>query len=279
MMPAIRSLAAALAVCFPLSALAGQVSYEESAVAEARSRAELVVTLKLGAKAMQSAKIPTAPPRGYAPGGNLRKASAKPCGPYEFGAWVGTVEKVHAPAQHAPVKAGERLVIFPAETGTLLELTRRACEEGGSKSPIFRRMKGGAEPKDGASLVALLRWEETVGWVEAMGGSWLAQPPPEPEKTRRALHGWTRGDDALCLADEDCAVVVPPKLGAEGELVCGVCPPCALTADTAMAKAAAQRAEAMCAKQRADQGVVVTCEACAPTQKQAQCKAMRCSKK
>lgn len=262
-----------------LPARAGQVSYEDSAVAEAQARAELVVTVKLMTPAMQSAKIPTALPRGYAPQGNLREPSKKPCGPYEFGAYVGTVEKVHAPTQHAPVKAGERLVVFPAETGTLLELTRRACEEGGSKSPIFRRMKGGAEPKDGATLVALLRWEETVGWVEAMGGSWLAEPPPAPAKRPKVHVGWTRGDDALCLADEDCAVVVPPKLDAEGELVCGKCPPCGLLADTAMARAAGQRAEALCAKQRADEGIVVTCEACAPTTKKAQCKAMRCARR
>lgn len=248
-------------------------------MAEAQSRAALVVTVKLGAPAMQSAKIPTALPRGYAPGGNLRAPGKKPCGPYAFGAWVGTVEKVHAPAQHAPVKAGERLVIFPAETGALLELTRRACEEGGSKSPIFQRMKGGAEPKDGATLVALLRWEETVGWVEAMGGSWLTGPPPGPERKSSTQFGWTQGDDALCLADQDCAVVVPPKLDTGGELVCGKCPPCALAADTAMARAAASRAEAMCAQKRADEGIVVTCEACAPTQKQAKCAAMRCVKR
>jgi hypothetical protein len=137
-------------------------------------------------------------------------------------------------------------------------------------------MKGGAEPKDGASLVALLRWDETVGWVESMGGSWL-ETAPTPSPTRRAQSmQWTKGDDAFCLADADCTVAVAPKLDGDGELVCGKCPPCGLRADTAMATVTAQRIDALCSARRAAEGSAAACEACAPTQKKAQCKAMRC---
>lgn len=261
------------------SSRAGQVSYRKTPATEAHERAAVVVTVKLEAPAMASARIPVALPKGYAPANNFKTPNKKPCGTYDFGAYVGVIEKVHEPTAHAPVKQGERIVMFPSETGALLELTRDACEHGGSKSPIFERMDGGVEPTDGAVLTVLLRWEDTVGWVEAMGGAWLKEPPAPLEKKPNVYDVWSRGDDALCMKDEDCVIAVPPKLDKEGELVCGVCPPCALAADKPMARAAIQRADAMCAKKRAQEGVVATCEACAPTTKRAACKNMRCAKK
>jgi hypothetical protein len=272
-------LASAIALLCAAPLRAGQVHTEEQSVKDAQSRASLVVTVKLEAPAMRSAKIPTTLPKGYAPQNNLRTQVTKPCGTYDFGAWVATVKSVEQPVLHAPVKAGDRIVIFPAETGRLLEMTRDACEHGGSKSPIFARMKGGAEPKDGETLTVLLRWEETVGWVEAMGSSWLAEAPAAVEPPPAVSMSWTRGDDGLCLGDEDCMVAVAPKLDADGELVCGKCPPCTLGADTPMSRAASRRHDAMCWARRAMDGVVASCEACAPTQKKAQCKNMRCVKK
>jgi hypothetical protein len=271
--------AAVISLVGASAARAGQVAYRKQTTQQALAQAALVVTVKLEAPAMRGVKIPVALPKGYAPENNFNTKLTKPCDAYEFGAWVVTVEKVVHPAAHAPVKAGDRLVIFPANTGALLELTRDGCEHGGSKSPIFADMADGVEPKDGETLTVLLRWEETVGWVEAMGGSWMKDPPAPPEKQPAVSFSWTRGDDALCVEDADCVVAVAPKLDADGELVCGMCPPCALAADTPMSKATSQRVDALCAKKRASEGVVATCEACAPTKKKAQCKNMRCVKK
>jgi hypothetical protein len=269
---------AALVVAIASSAQAGQVFEEETPISRARELASLVVTVKLAAKAMESAKIPTELPKGYAPRGNLKQGTSKPCDPYAFGAYVGTVEKVHAPAEHAPVSAGQRIVIFPANTGALLDLTRRSCESGGSKSPIFERMKGGAKPTDGATLVALLRWEETVGWVEAMGGSWLQKPPPPPARTFAFSSSWTKGDDALCMSDDDCTLAPAPKFNAEGALECGACPACGQPGDVPMAKATVQRLEALCAQRRSSVEDAGRCAACAATERKSSCRAMRCAR-
>jgi hypothetical protein len=269
---------AALVVAIAFPAHAGLVSEEDASPSQALQRATLVVTVKLAAKAMESAKIPTELPKGYAPRGNLRQATSKPCGPYQFGAYVGTVEKVHVPAEHAPVSAGQRIVIFPANTGMLLDLTRRSCESGGSKSPIFERMKGGAKPTDSATLVALLRWEETVGWVEAMGGSWLDKPPLPPIRKYATSSSWTKGDDALCMTDDDCTLAAAPKFNAEGDLQCGACAACAKPGDVTMAKATAQRLEALCAQQRSSEEDAGRCAPCPATERKSRCKAMRCER-
>ena len=266
----------ALTSMLSLPARAGQVHEEEQALSAAQQQATLVVTVKLDTPASTAVQIPTSLPKGYDSDGTLRLKPAKPCGPYAYAAYSGVVDKVLEPTVHAPVAAGERIVIFPANTGALLDLTRMACADGGSKSPIFPRLKGGAEPKDGATLTVLLRWEETIGWVEVMAGAWLAAPPPPFAGKPRPTSSWRKGDDALCVKDEDCVVVVAPRFDKDGALDCGVCPPCELGADTPMARAAARRHEAMCVGERARRGVVATCERCAPTQKKAVCQAMRC---
>lgn len=138
----------------------GQVFTEEVSFADVARQAEVAVVVELGTPAMAPVEIPV-------PGDE-----AHDCGTYAYGRWNATIrEVVFAPAD-AGLAVGAPIVVYPADTPDLIALTRRACVEGGSRSPIFARYAG-AEPTDGARRIVLLRPDPTYGWLEVVAGAWL----------------------------------------------------------------------------------------------------------
>ena len=205
---------------------AGQVSYDTVPLADVVARTELVITMTLDTPASTGVKIPVPSSTGK-----------KDCGTYEYGVYSGQVADVLFPSQGASVAAGTRVVVFLANTPELLELSTRACEEGGSESPIFNVFEG-ATPKDGATLTVFLRWSPGLGWTEAVSGAWLAKPPSKERlKGAITIHALAfdakrrASDSALCVVDDDCT---------RTELVCNVCAPCT-DAGGPVARAAAWR--------------------------------------
>lgn len=162
------ALAAALGPASP--AAASQVDYDPA------SLAELLAPVRSGHAALALVKVgtPAATPRVYPVPGDGEKR----CEPYAFVEYHATIERVVTPARpgsgaHAPPAVGDALAIVPADTPELVDLTRRACLEGVSKSPIFRRFAG-ETPTDGARLLVVVTWVEGYGWTELVDGAWLA---------------------------------------------------------------------------------------------------------
>jgi hypothetical protein len=213
-----------MALGLVLSLAGGQVFNEETTLDSVVSQSDVVVTVKLDTPAMTAVKIPV-------------PSQKKDCGTYDYGVYTGKVAKVVAGTS---LRAGERVVVFLANTPELLSLTARACEDGGSKSPIFQTFKG-ATPKDGATLTTFLRWSPGLGWTEAVSGAWLAKPPApkvlKGMRTPEAFDAKARtSDSALCIVDDDCT---------RTELVCAACAPCTDSGGP-VARAAASRYRADC---------------------------------
>ncbi len=205
-------------------ALAGQVHHRGATLDKVLLRTDLVVTIALDTPHSRSAAIPVPP------------AGDKNCGTYDYGVITGTVVSVQHP-QAPVVSPGERIVVYFANTPSLVELTHLACSEGTSKSPIFDRFEGAA-PADGATLTALLRWEKGFGWTEAVAGSWLKAPPTAKQLALARAPGFDEdlaAHEAMCVDDKDCVL---------GTLACGPCGPC--VEPQPVARAALGRYGALC---------------------------------
>lgn len=213
-------------------AVGGQVMVESVTLDEVVQRTDVAVIVELGSPAMGKVSIP------------VSGAPEKRCDPYEYGTWEVTVAEVVLPPRAGPsLPVGERLTIWPSNTGMLIDLTRQACLHGTRKSPIVQRFDGIPAPDGGRALV-LLRWEPPWGWVEAVGGSWLApKDAPKLARTERPP-GAAAPDGAVelaCRSDADCVSTV---------LGCGVCPPCPSTPHQVVHRVAARWEQERCAASR-----------------------------
>lgn len=161
----------AAAVCVvslvPAGALGGQVDYEDMPFAT------LLGYVRDGhaTLALVTLETPAAVRRAYpVPGG-----AGKTCEAYDFVDYRAEVVRVVRAGKGLPALAtGTRIAVVPANTPDLVDLTRRACLEGVSKSPIWPRYKKGVEPADGARVLVVLTWHEGYGWIERVDGAWLA---------------------------------------------------------------------------------------------------------
>lgn len=177
------------------AAVASQVFYEELPLADVVSSADAAVIVDVGADGMRSVEIPI-------PG-----SPEKSCGTYTYGVWRVTVREVVTVPRFGPaLSPGQVINVFPGNTADLIDLSRMACVEGMSVSPIFFVFHGEAvDPGD--RLLVLLKWSAPYGWVEATSGSWLS-----PDKAGKVKNDRSDGlvvepappAELLCVDDADC---------------------------------------------------------------------------
>ena len=208
----------------PQQALAGQVHHEDVQLADLldglESGAAAVVTLTLATPATQRQDWPV-PGKG-----------AKKCPAYRGYQYHGRVEAVHFASRNGPtLRAGAQLAVTPANMPDLVYLEHLACAEGISKSPIWQRFSG-IEPKAGQQVIAVLRWQQELGWLERMSGAWLdvqdlpkilkLLPPGKRFSAVDALRAeWSRKPpavrpDELDVADRPRLVQTLARIGAPG---------------------------------------------------------------
>lgn len=186
-----------LAVLALAGAQAGQIMVEEVTWREAARHAEAAVVLRLDTPAERPVQLP------------VEGAPGRPCAPYDFVAWRGTVEAiVAAPRAGLPVSLGAPLNVQHGSAAELVALSEAWCREGMSRSPVRLRMAGGVTPRAGEAALVLLRWEARIGWLEAIDGAWL--PARRREAVRRAVgvRTFSSVDEApgapWCVVDGDC---------------------------------------------------------------------------
>ncbi len=161
------AVAACVLAFVPGAALGGQVDTEDIPIGTLLG----YVRDGYATLALVTLETPAAVRRAYpVPGG-----AGKTCEPYDFVEYRAKVERVVRAGKALPaLKVGTALTIVPANTPALVDLSRRACLEGVSKSPIWPRFGKGVEPKDGARVLVVLGWQEGYGWLERVDGAWLA---------------------------------------------------------------------------------------------------------
>ena len=236
-LPRLLSTAALLSLA-ARPATAGQVFHEPVSLAELAQQTQVLLEVKISSRGQFTAAPSRSAGRGPAvvrdpaPLGSLEfhvaipvelppgeaRPDGKPCGDYAYGAWEVTVLGVVAEAHPQGPKAGDRLLVFPGNTATLLEMSRSECLEGVRISPIFQVFEGD-EAKANTRRLLFARWAPGIGWVEALAGSWLlpAKRARAEEAFRAAIKAQrprppttAAPDSALCTEDAQCAVGSPP---------------------------------------------------------------------
>lgn len=241
----------------------GQMMVESATLDEVVERTDVAVIVQLGTPAMEKVSIPV-------PGG-----PGKRCDPYDYGVWEATVVEVVLPPRAGPsLPVGERFTIWPASTGMLIDLERRACVDGTRKSPVVERYDGIAPPEGGQALV-LLRWDAPWGWVETVGGSWLdPKDAPRLSKIERA-RGASPPDglvELACRSDVECG---------PAPTACGGCPPCSPASGGVAHRVAARWAREQCEASRSQGTPNPACAPCPPAEEarrplRVSCEQMRC---
>lgn len=177
-------------------ATAGQVHNEDVSLGQVAGWSLAAVVVQLETPASRSVEIP------------VPRAGLKGCGTYAYGVHrVTVVEVLQPPPKPLSLVPDQAINVFLANTGSLVDLTHRACAQGGSKSPIFERFEGDP-PADGERRLVLLSYEEPYGWREAVAGSWLLET--RRDELTKALEGQpvrsapAVSGDLLCVVDADC---------------------------------------------------------------------------
>lgn len=161
----------------PTGALGGQVDNEDVPLTQLLG----YVRDGYATLAVVTLAAPAAVKRAYpVPGG-----AGKKCDPYDFVEYRATVVRVVRAGKDLPtLEAGKGIAVVPSNTPELVDLTRRYCLEGVSKSPIWQRFKG-VQPTDGARVLVVLTWAKGYGWLERVDGAWL--PASDLERVERWL--------------------------------------------------------------------------------------------
>lgn len=145
----------------------GQVHYEELELEE------LLGAVRGGHATLALVELATPEhvERAYpVPGGR-----GKTCPPYDFIEYRATIRKVvRAGRSHPALAVDGPVAIVPANVPDLVDLSHRACVEGGSKSPIWPSFRG-ARPGPGLRLLVVLRHTEQYGFLESVSGAWLPE--------------------------------------------------------------------------------------------------------
>jgi hypothetical protein len=189
---------------------------------EVAAATEVLAEVQLATPATTAVQFPVSP------------AGDKDCGTRPGEVWRVQVTQVIHPVKFSPIAAGAPLLIFPADTLANVGFSQDACAGNEVFNPMFAWYPG-AEPRAGAKLLVLLKWEPGLGWREVVRGTWLA--PSKLSAIKKALAAnpkpkspfSTAYDDlfagaekhqAMCVSDGDCAKGV--LACATGP--CGTCP-------------------------------------------------------
>jgi hypothetical protein len=191
-------------------------------LADVAAQIEVVAEVQLATPAATAVQFP------------VPAAGDKDCGTRAGEVWRVQVTQVVHPAKFPPIEAGKSLLIFPADTLANLGLSQDACAGHQVFNPTFAWFRG-ADPRDGAKLLVLLKWQPGLGWREVVHGAWLA--PAKLAAIKSALGALKKPkptllspyDDvfaepekhlAMCVTDDDCA----PGVLSCASGPCGTCP-------------------------------------------------------
>lgn len=138
------------------TALAGQVHQQEVSLDELVAQSTLIVLVRPADPAWTSERVPV--------------SKTADCGEYPV-SWYHLHVKEVLKGHGADAPAGKISVAGP-HASAMLEVSRRACEEGVRKSPIHPHYTTDASIRAGQDVIVFLRPSEEWGWQIAVSDGW-----------------------------------------------------------------------------------------------------------